>query len=116
MKMNDIYINKVLSNGAKAEIRVGYNERLRKFEITGVGIVPKGKRKMMYIGDCRMTDNYQYRCLNMEDREKVEFKSYVEVVGLDILNEALLEAWEMTKPSPIEKEIYDIDFDVSKFV
>ncbi len=63
-----------------------------------------------------MTDNYLYRCLNMEDRDKVKFKTYVEAVGLDVLNEALLEAWEMTKPNPIEKDLYDIEFDVSKFV
>ena len=52
----------------------------------------------------------------MEDRDKVKFKTYVEAVGLDVLNEALLEAWEMTKPNPIEKDLYDIEFDVSKFV
>ncbi len=49
--MHDLYINKTLNNGSKVEIRVGYDERGRQFKITGVGIIPKGKRKMLYIGD-----------------------------------------------------------------
>lgn len=114
--MYDIYVNKVLNNGTKAEIRVGYDERSQVFKISSVGIIPKGKRKMFYIGDSKMTDNYQYRCLNIEDRRKVEFKAYVEAVGLEVLNDALLEAWETTKPKQIEKDVYDIDFDVSSFI
>lgn len=116
IKLYAIHVNKVLDNGTKTEIRVEYDERAKKFKIVGVGVVPKGKRKMIYIGDSKMTDNYQYRCLNMEDREKVKFKTYIEAVGLDILNEALHEAWEMTEPKPIEKDIYDIEFDVSRFI
>ncbi|WP_211747946.1 hypothetical protein [Paenibacillus sp. Marseille-Q4541] len=111
-----ITINKVLTNGTKAEIRVEYEERNSQFKIKGVGIIPKGKRKMQYIGDNRMTDNYSYRCLSTEDREKVEFKSYVEAVGINVLNEALNEAWEKSKPKPIDNSIFDIDFDVSNFI
>lgn len=114
--MYDICVNKVLNNGTKAEIRVGYDERSQKFYITGVGIIPKGKRKMIHIGNSKMTDNYQYRCLNIEDREKVKFKTYVEAIRVEVLNEALLEAWEMTKPNPIIEEVYGIEFDVSNFI
>ncbi|MEK4427714.1 hypothetical protein MHB54_00490 [Paenibacillus sp. FSL M7-0802] len=114
--MYAIHVNKVLENGTKTEIRVEYDEKAKKFEIVGVGVIPKGKRKMIYIGSSKMTDNYEYRCLSMEDREKVKFKTYVEAVGIDVLNEALLEAWEITKPKPLEQDIYNIDFDVSRFV
>ncbi|WP_339304339.1 hypothetical protein NST33_17930 [Paenibacillus sp. FSL L8-0435] len=114
--MFNLIINKVLPNGTKAEIRIDYYEREKQFKIVGVGTIPKGKRKMIYIGDSRLTDSYRYRCLDMEDRKKVEFKAYVEAVGIDTLNEALSEAWESLKPKPISSEDYDIDFDVSSFV
>ena len=114
--MYDLIINKVLENGTKVEIRVEYDGRDQHFKITRVGTVPKGKRKMIYIGSSKMTDNYLYRSLNIEDRNKVMFKTYVEAVGIDVLNEALLEAWEMTKPKPIGRDLYDIEFDVGNFV
>ncbi|PYY28224.1 hypothetical protein [Paenibacillus illinoisensis] len=114
--MYDLIVKKVLPNGTKADNRFEFHERERQFKIVGVGVIPKGKRKMMYIGDSRLTDNYQYRCLDMEQRSKVEFKAYVEAVGIDTLNDALSEAWERIKPKPISSEEYDIDFDVSQFV
>jgi len=109
-------VNKTLSNGAKAEIRVIYDERNQTLKIDGVGVITKGKRKMTYIGDHRITDNYAYRILNFEDREKVLFKAYVEAIGIDTLNEALDEAWYKIKPQPISSDLYNIDFDVSKFI
>lgn len=114
--MFDLIVNKVLPNGTKAEIRIDYYEREKQFKVTGVGIIPKGKRKMVYVGDQRLTDNYQYRCLDMEQRRKVEFKAYVEAVGIETLNDALIEAWESIKPNQISTDDYEIDFDVSNFV
>lgn len=36
-------------------------------------------------------------------------------VGIDVLNEALNEAWRKIEPLTISKDMYDIDFDVSNF-
>lgn len=113
--MFDLCINKVLDNGTKVEIGVGYDEKDRQFKITRVGTIPKGKRKMIYVGS-QMNHDYQYRNSSAQDRDKIRLKTFVEAVGLSVLNEVLHDVWELSKPKPINNDMYEINFDVSNFV
>jgi hypothetical protein len=54
-----------------------------------------GKRKFMYVHD---SDNYQYRGLSMEQREKARNACYLEYVTPDEIHEAQLALWEKLKP------------------
>jgi hypothetical protein len=96
MKMNDqFYIEKTKEDGTKLEIRVLLVDR--KLRIDDVGVTPKGKRKITYLGS-RISDDYSYRSLNSEDKQKYKLEKFKEVCTVKLLNEALEEAWLQLKP------------------
>lgn len=43
-------------------------------------------------------DNFDYRQLNQDDRQKYEIEKYVAFVGKEMLKEAIMSAWELLKP------------------
>lgn len=98
-----------LDNGDKALVKVGLNDSKGELYIYRVALIPKGKRKVVYLKDI-LTDEYSYRRLNTEDRGKAEIKRYVERVGLQVLNNALMAAWENMKPKLIDDEDYNIEY------
>lgn len=95
---SNIYINKVKEDGTKLEIRVLLIDG--KFRIDNIGVTPKGKRKITYIGSI-ISDDYSYRRLSGEEREKYKMKKFLEVCPIDLMNEALQEAWLSLKPSEL---------------
>ena len=96
------YIHKEkLDNGDRISVKVKSYDRNGSLYIYDVWIIPKGKRKEIYIKDT-LTDEYSYRILSMVDREKALLRRYIEVATLEVLNNALEAAWMSIKPKPIE--------------
>jgi hypothetical protein len=98
---NNIYIEKTKDDGTKLEIRVLFMDG--KFRIDEIGVKPKGKRKFTYLGTS-ISNDYSYRGLNMEERLKFKFKKFIEVCSIELLNEALQEAWLSIKPEELKSE------------
>jgi hypothetical protein len=96
-----------LENGNKVSIRVRFHDYSGKFEVDDIGVVEKGKRKEIFVKSI-LTDEYSYRVLNSDNRRKAEIKRFVEVAGLDAINNALQAAWEDVKPKSITEEDYTI--------
>lgn len=96
---NNIYITKQKEDGTKLEIRIYFYNG--KFRIEDVGVKPKGKRKFTYVGGSSLTNDYSYRVLDTEGRERMKMEKILEVCPLEMLNEALIEAWESLKPELI---------------
>lgn len=95
---NNFYIEKVKEDGTKLEIRVLLIDG--KFRIDDIGVKPKGKRKFTYLGSS-ISDDYSYRRLNTEDRLKFKFNKFLSVCPVELLNEALQEAWMSIKPDEL---------------
>jgi hypothetical protein len=96
---NQFWIEKVREDGTKLELRIRISER--EFILEDIGVKPKGKRKFTYTCGSSMTNDYSYRKLSMEDRRKYELNKMLEVCPVELINEALLEAWQQIKPKPI---------------
>jgi hypothetical protein len=95
---NNFQIEKIKEDGTKLDIRVLLIDG--KFIIDDIGIKPKGKRKFTYLGRS-ISDDYSYRALNTEDRQKFKLKKFLNTCSVELLNEAMEEAWLSIKPEPI---------------
>jgi hypothetical protein len=95
---NNFYIEKVKEDGTKLEIRVLLIDG--KFRIDEIGVKPKGKRKFTYVGSSVNSD-YSYRSLNTVDREKYKMNKFLEICPVELMNEALQEAWLSIKPEEL---------------
>ena len=95
-----INIEKVLENGTKLDIRVTAMDG--KFKLDDVGVKLKGKRRFIYCCGSSLTNDYSYRVLNTEGRRKMEMDKMLEVASINLLNEALEEAWMSIKPEPLK--------------
>lgn len=101
--------NEKLENGDKVAIRVRFNDSKGYLYIDDVALTPKGKRKEIYVKG-ELTDEYPYRRLSIVDRNKAELKRFVEVASVEVLNNALVAAWEDFKPKLIDSEDYKIEY------
>lgn len=90
-----------LDNGDKVYVRVSFSDWKGIFTIQSVGIKPKGKRKVRYEN---YTDKYSFRKLDAEERRKYELELWIQTASIEMLNEAMLKAWEALKPKPLELE------------
>jgi hypothetical protein len=95
-----------LDDGSKYCVRVRYMDQ-RGFQVDDVSITPKGKRAAVFVMG-RLEDEYQYRSLSRGDKQKAKLKRFVEVVGEDVLNSALIAAWESKRPEIIKPEDYAV--------
>lgn len=101
--MSQFNIMQRLENGARVEVRVAYREHLGMFIIDDVCYIEKGKRNGKWLCGSRLTNDYGYRRLSMEDRRKREMEEILKYVPVDVLNAALIGAWESTKPKMLEE-------------
>lgn len=69
-----------------------------KWNVT-IYICKKGKRTWKDIID---TDNYSFRALSIEDRQKFIKQKNIEIAGIDRINETMLELWQMMKPKELK--------------
>ncbi|RXZ78006.1 hypothetical protein EBB07_28515 [Paenibacillaceae bacterium] len=92
----------------KVEVNVIFNEDDWNHIIQNVRFVPKGKRKMIFL-DSQINEEYSYYILNRDDRDKYMMKRYIEIVGIEVLNNALNAAWEASKPKLINADDYRIE-------
>jgi hypothetical protein len=99
---NNIYINKIKEDGTKLEIRVLLIDN--KFRIDDIGVTPKGKRKITYLG-LIISNDYSYRKLNTEERIKYRMNKFLEVCPIELMNEALQEAWLSLKPEELTIDV-----------
>lgn len=96
---NQFRVEKIAEDGTKFEIRITLMDK--KFRLDDIGVKPKGKRKFDYVCGSSMTNDYSYRILNMEDRRKYEMLKMLEVCSIDLINEAIKEAWMQLKPEKL---------------
>lgn len=82
--------------GNKYEIHVHLSGDLLKVDC--VGITPKGKRKIVFVGN--FTDN-KYRGYPVAERGEAVRKDILASVPNHLLMEALTETWERLKPLEI---------------
>lgn len=59
-------------------------------------IPPKRKWKSLIY---EMTEDYRYRALSYEDRDKMRYEKIIKFAGKDKVKEALEYAWEYVKPN-----------------
>lgn len=104
--------NERLDNGDKVNVRVKFNDSNFTLFIDEIELTPKGKRKSSFISH-ELQDRYDYRRLNLEDRKKAEIKYFIHKVGVEVLDRALLAAWNKIKPNQIAPEEFDVDLDLS---
>jgi len=69
----------------------------------------KAKRKRTWLPIVN-EDNFNYREASMSDRIKYINNENKKVVGVELLNQALLEAWNKIKPA----EVQDLELEYSK--
>lgn len=96
---SQFFIEKVKEDGTKLELRIHFNEK--EFHLNDIGVKPKGKRKFTYICGTNMTNDYSYRSLSRDEREKYRMAKMLEVCPVALINEAMEEAWMQIKPKPI---------------
>lgn len=92
-----IEIEKKLENGSTVLIKFLIHNN--KIFVYDVGVKEKRKRTFRYL-KYEFRDELSYRELNEEQRKKYEIKKYTEYMPLEVLNEALFEAWETCRPEP----------------
>ncbi len=92
-----MYHEKIVVNdrGQRVQIRVDFNISMDKPSWrVSLSICEKGKRKFR-----RLTfDDYSYRELSMEGRQKYEEQKFKEVVSDGQIMEAKKELWQMLSP------------------
>ncbi|MDT0160316.1 hypothetical protein [Bacillus sp. AG4(2022)] len=96
---NQFRIEKVRDDGTKLEIRIRINEK--QFILDDIGVKPKGKRKFTFTCGTNMTNDYSYRSLSIEERKKYKFIKMLEVCPVELMNEAMEEAWQSIKPNKL---------------
>jgi hypothetical protein len=101
--MSNFHIMQRLDNGARVEVCVVYREHLNTFIIEDARYIEKGKRSGIWLCGSQLTNEYTYRRLSMEDRRKREMEEILKYVPVDVLNAALIGAWESTKPKMLEE-------------
>lgn len=95
-------VRKKDSDGIKYDITVRWgNDELY---ISGVGVIGKGKRKPIYIGESFSTD-YSWRALGWEGRRKMIEDEVLKVVPHELMLEALKETWEKLEPKELKFRI-----------
>lgn len=88
------------SDGSRINIRIdlyvswGYQQEVR-WDLTIQYCSPR-KRKFKTVD---VSNDYQYRRLNIEDRKAFEFAKYLEYVTAEEILEAKLELWNKLKPT-----------------
>jgi hypothetical protein len=82
--------------GNKYTIHVHLLEK--KLKIKSVGLTPKGKRKIRFIGSAMSNE---YRGYPVSERGEAARKHILSVVPNHLLIEALREVWESLKPNEI---------------
>ncbi|MFP3727416.1 hypothetical protein U8V72_19745, partial [Priestia filamentosa] len=90
-------VKKKDKEGNRYLIQIRFNEDEKQFKVSDVGYTPKGKRKVTWIGSS-LTDDYNWRRLNFEDRRKAQLEEILKYISKELLMEALVEVWEQTKP------------------
>ena len=89
------YIEKNREDGAKLEIRImliGKN-----FIVKDIGMKTKNQRKFRYLMD-EIKSEYEYRKLSSEGRREYEYDKFLEICPVELISEALEEAWLSIKP------------------
>lgn len=99
--MNGMWeIAKKDEEGNKYVVKIRFDEQVRGLRIYDVGFTPKGKRKVIYLGST-LTNDYGWRALTWEGRHEATVAKILEYAPKELLMEALLEAWEQTKPTEL---------------
>lgn len=96
-----IEVQKKDANGTRFIVKIRYEDRDNTLRIWDVAMIPKGKRKPIYLASS-LTDDYSYRRLNSEGRLEAEKKFILEHISEELLMEAVLEAWERMKPTELK--------------
>jgi len=80
-------------------IVVGFYESHMKtvWKIDDIKYKTSRQREYKYYSNT-FRDNYEYRRLETEERDNYRMQKYIEFVGKDKLNEAVMAAWQMMKP------------------
>ena len=68
-----------------------------RYRISDIRYCEPGKRTWKSL-EGSFQDNWDYRKLDQESREKYEIEKYIEFAGKDKLEEAVMSAWESLKP------------------
>lgn len=89
-------------DGVKVCIRVMRNSSAT-FYVDNIGVIPKGKRKSVYVLD--QFSDYRYRRLPLNERENYKLQKFLEVATLEELNQALEAAWLSIKPQPLVSKV-----------
>ncbi|AXN39810.1 hypothetical protein [Peribacillus butanolivorans] len=93
-------IKKKDAEGNKFLVRVRFDERINRLRVDDVGFTPKGKRKVIFIG-ASITNDYGWRALTWEGRHEATVAEILKYTPKELLMEALIEAWEQTKPTEL---------------
>lgn len=97
VKNNSIFEKVIRSdNGDKFKITVNVLTSSNDI-IYRVGLKTKKFRKKSWV-DVLNTDDYKYRCMSIEERQKFENDLYIKTVGKESLESALYDAWQQLKP------------------
>lgn len=76
------------------ELMIGYGYQNNSiWQVADIGHKSSRQRKYTYLSTA-IRDRYEYRKLNQEERELYIKEKYIEFVGVDKIEEAILEAWK----------------------
>ena len=84
------------------ELMIGYVYQDKKiWRVADIGYKSSRKRKYTYLST-EIRDKYEYRKLSQEERESYIKEKYVEFVGVDKIEEAVIAAWKSIMPNTEE--------------
>lgn len=89
-------------NGDKIIINVEYDD-YNGFHILGIGVIAKGKRKIVYTD---FSNDYKYRSLDMTGRKKYLLNKYLELVTVSEIKDAINKCYEQMKPDINDQNLY----------
>lgn len=96
---SNIRIEKIKEDGTKLDIRVLLIDG--EFRVDDVGIKKRRQRNFRYLSHS-ITGSYSYRKLNTEDRREFMLREFIKECTVELINEALEEAWLSLKPKRLE--------------
>lgn len=84
------------------ELMIGYGYQDKKiWRVADIGYKSSRKRKYSYLSN-EIRDKYEYRKLNGKERESYIKEKYIEFVGIDKIEEAVMAAWNSIIPNTEE--------------
>ncbi|PLR99593.1 hypothetical protein [Bacillus sp. T33-2] len=95
---NNFHFQRKLEDGTQLEIRIRLSDK--EFIIDDIGVKAKRKRNFSYLGSV-ISDSHSYRGLDFKERQQYKLKKFIEVCGIEMLNECLEEAWLQIKPNKL---------------